>query len=1087
MSLATKNTEGAKLIPLDGGASPPLMFSSGSLFSSLACRPSGLNPFVPSVARLFCGSRRDRGTVLLVALCFVAVMGIVLGSYLAVCTRAMQLSNRGFQANLSKQLAEAGIDEALRAFNKNDWSGWTSSGTSVVWDTTTYAADKRAVATMTFPTTKFGQGVTAEVKIRVDNSDAHVLGATWINTVTYRINDLIAYNGIWYRSLRDNNTGNQPADSSQNPNLTWWVPAPIPWMWSSDNPYAQYDLMNYNGVWFRHYAANSTTNTAPALDTDGANSSYWGPIPTMRTWASGISYTLHDVVFVNSGDVVGPYRCTTAHTSAGSFATDASNWSSNVQAVSLAWTSSPVYTRGAIVCYNGAWYYCRTSGSSATAPDSDTTMWAPFLTAAGAVANPAADTFAVGVRYYEGDYVYRNSNSTWYRCISSHTYAAGDISLASLWVTTSNTGIPRISWAYRNSGANGAFRFNDVVYYGAGSQQWYRCVETTTGTINTVPTTTADWEPALSGDNTSSSPGALGWSSSSINYSVGDVVYYYASSTSRWFRCIRAHTSSTSLTPTNTTYWTGTPHFSTEWQPNHQYGAYDTVRYKGMWFLSLQNSNTGNQPMAANSTWWAAAPREIPAWNSATAYNFDDLVSHSNTWYRCIQPHASQTPSSSSSYWTVLTGSGTSYVWNDTTSYAASSYRSYGGVWYKCLVSTSGQTPNNKDYWAPTWKQSWQDVGDAAGAPVVYAEAEIALGDGTTSKTQLRASIHPASPFPNALAATNLLTISGGAIGTIDSYDGSVRAINTGGTYDTYDYNSENNTPFDSTTNPNIGFSAVVAAKGSSSPSLTIGTSTTVKGFAAANSAATSPFAPLISYGSSASMKNEDNTVTSPHPTVNNVDLARVGRSPYIPDFDIQDGAPGTALSTTTAVSAILGTPGGVAPSVYQVSGSVTLNGAAEILYITGPVVLRITTNLRVNTFTTARINITPTGSLRLIVKRDFRLESSGGGIKNQTSDPKKLVIYCTRVGADTFEISNPSSTNNFIGTLSMPDATSAMTVATNTQIFGALSAQSISFSGAANVHYDTSLRYATFTGVDQPYTVTNWRELTATEQATMP
>ena len=69
-----------------------------------------------------------RGTVILVALCFVAVMAIVLGSYLAVTTRAMQLSNRGFQAELSKQLAEAGLEEALRAFNKNDWTDWTSSG-----------------------------------------------------------------------------------------------------------------------------------------------------------------------------------------------------------------------------------------------------------------------------------------------------------------------------------------------------------------------------------------------------------------------------------------------------------------------------------------------------------------------------------------------------------------------------------------------------------------------------------------------------------------------------------------------------------------------------------------------------------------------------------------------------------------------------------------------------------------------------------------------------------------------------------------------------------------------------------------------
>jgi hypothetical protein len=53
--------------------------------------------------------------------------------------------------------------------------------------------------------------------------------------------------------------------------------------------------------------------------------------------------------------------------------------------------------------------------------------------------------------------------------------------------------------------------------------------------------------------------------------------------------------------------------------------------------------------------------------------------------------------------------------------------------------------------------------------------------------------------------------------------------------------------------------------------------------------------------------------------------------------------------------------------------------------------------------------------------------------------------------------------------------------------IYGALSASEITFNSEANVHYDTSLRYATFGGVDQPWAVTSWRELPATEQATMP
>ena len=45
-----------------------------------------------------------------------------------------------------------------------------------------------------------------------------------------------------------------------------------------------------------------------------------------------------------------------------------------------------------------------------------------------------------------------------------------------------------------------------------------------------------------------------------------------------------------------------------------------------------------------------------------------------------------------------------------------------------------------------------------------------------------------------------------------------------------------------------------------------------------------------------------------------------------------------------------------------------------------------------------------------------------------------------------------------------------------------------ITFSSEANLHYDTSLRYATFHGIDAPYMITEWRELTdPAERAVLP
>jgi len=156
----------------------------------------------------------------------------------------------------------------LRAFNKNLLSGtdttaaladWSTGGVTSNWTLDT--ANKRATATITFPATKFGQGVTGSVKVRVDNYDAAQLGSTWSSSTTYRINDLVGNNGIWYRSVRNGNTNQTPSTA----NVTWWVHLPIPWTWSSDRTYSQYDVVNYKGIWYRYVNSSSTSGNVPTL------------------------------------------------------------------------------------------------------------------------------------------------------------------------------------------------------------------------------------------------------------------------------------------------------------------------------------------------------------------------------------------------------------------------------------------------------------------------------------------------------------------------------------------------------------------------------------------------------------------------------------------------------------------------------------------------------------------------------------------------------------------------------------------------------------------------------------------------------
>jgi hypothetical protein len=1070
-------------------------------------------------------SRRQsqRGSVLLVALCFMTVLGISLASYIAVSSRTMQISNRTAQSGLSRQLAESGIDEALRAFNANNWSGWSANPTGITGGTTAWSLDttnKRATRTLTFAATKLGQGATASIKVRVDNYDAPVLGATYQAGVTYHLNALAGHNGIWYRSVRNNNLGNTPSDTGP---FTWWVPAPIHWQWSrhnsgagatansSDTAYALYDLVNYDGVWFRCISAVTPLTVG-------------GTIPSLpQNWSSGsVSYSLGDVVFYSNR----LYRCTTAHTSSlaalptgGNWSTtihwlpviasqpwtastsyvagdvvnylgaqyrcttptssalfNASDWSTNLTPISFSWSSSTSYSKGSIVYYSGVWYYCRQAGSSATAPNTDTPRWVPMLLSTGAAgpgaANNAEPLFST--RYSVGDYVYRST--TWYRCIIAHVTPASPTATwnAANWTTA----IPYISWAYRNFAPT--YAFDELVYH--GSPLWYRCIVTST---NSTPTG-ANWEQALSGT-------AHGWSSGSINYNIGDEIYW--SGTLQWYRCIRAHTSSGSITPSSTAYWANTPAYKTDWQPNRQYGDKDLVRYKGLWFLSLQAGNTGNLPMAASSTWWAAAPPAIAIWDSTKTYNLDDLVSHSGTWYRCTRPHASQAPSGTSAYWSVLTGSGSTYVWDTGTTAAAGSYRSYGGAWYRCLATNTGVSPNNTTNWTSAWRQSSQAAGDAAGTPIVYAEATVTLGDGTTSRTQLRATLEPESPFPNAAAGATTLTISGGS-GTVDSYDGSVRAISTAGTEVIHAYNDQTNAPF-SATNPNIGWSAVLAAGNTSGTALSIG-NTTVQGYAAATSSSTTPFTPLANFGSSTTVKAV-NSPASP-----NVDLGRVSRSPYIPLFDTQPSPSlasafssvnfqrGRLLALTTTVN--IGTPGATSPSVYYYNSDLDLGTlyTCATLNIVGPVKLYI--DGRLYTRSGGAINITSTGSAEIHVDGVVRNYSGGFGFVNRTQDPKRLfVISDSTSSTTTYYIapSNPTglSSNPFYGVFYLPKTTTTLglDIRTGVEVYGAVSAREITFSTEANLHYDTSLRSAAFSGIDQPYAIKEWRELPATELATMP
>jgi hypothetical protein len=107
-------------------------------------------PPTPSTVRRRTG---ERGSMLLTAMLFAIGLAIVLGSYLTLSRTTLKVAHRTFFANDAANLAEAGVEEALYAFNlmtagtapATAWTGWTISTTNAMLTLPTFNRDQNAV------------------------------------------------------------------------------------------------------------------------------------------------------------------------------------------------------------------------------------------------------------------------------------------------------------------------------------------------------------------------------------------------------------------------------------------------------------------------------------------------------------------------------------------------------------------------------------------------------------------------------------------------------------------------------------------------------------------------------------------------------------------------------------------------------------------------------------------------------------------------------------------------------------------------------------------------------------------------------
>lgn len=128
----------------------------------------------------------EKGSALLAALCFCAVLGIGLASYVGVCYQTLQTSSRNNHGTYSFELAEVGMEEALGALNR-----WNYDPSSYNWsDWTLNNAVSPKTATKTITGFSFGNGATGVVAITVANYDgAEAGGATITATGTSTLSE----------------------------------------------------------------------------------------------------------------------------------------------------------------------------------------------------------------------------------------------------------------------------------------------------------------------------------------------------------------------------------------------------------------------------------------------------------------------------------------------------------------------------------------------------------------------------------------------------------------------------------------------------------------------------------------------------------------------------------------------------------------------------------------------------------------------------------------------------------------------------------------------------------------------------------
>jgi hypothetical protein len=155
-----------------------------------------------SIRRLPAATRlsSSRGSVLITAMVFAIIIGVTLASYIRLSTNSLKLSHRTFFADAANNLAEAGTEEAVWAFNKMGnssdptviaaaWAGWSLGNKVADVYMVTQGTGYTSAPTVTL-TGGGGTGATATAQI---TTSTRITGG--VTTTTTQVTGITITNG----------------------------------------------------------------------------------------------------------------------------------------------------------------------------------------------------------------------------------------------------------------------------------------------------------------------------------------------------------------------------------------------------------------------------------------------------------------------------------------------------------------------------------------------------------------------------------------------------------------------------------------------------------------------------------------------------------------------------------------------------------------------------------------------------------------------------------------------------------------------------------------------------------------------------